>query len=223
MIVMVDPFPNELQELREKYLYNISPWAQSVQSAARKGIKLFYSDPEDQDDTEDEDKIALATAYGVFRRRGNKLHRVGIGCSFAQSVNSVHFSESGSKEIQPMGPTLDISILKQQYAKLRQRQRQAHIIISAACSSNLPANFTSVPSVSVNHLLMGKSALVNKGRRIGPPEGSIPPPKNKTSRGLYSIPIKNNNANKKNLRQMYKFSNRKQQTSAEERNTSNFR
>ena len=70
MIVMVDPFPNELQELREKYLYNISPWTQSVQSAAKKGIKLFYSDPEDQDDTEDEDKIALATAYGVFRRRG---------------------------------------------------------------------------------------------------------------------------------------------------------
>ena len=67
---MVDPFPNELQELREKYLYNINPWTQSVQSAAKKGIRLFYSDPEDQDDTEDEDKIALATAYGVFRRRG---------------------------------------------------------------------------------------------------------------------------------------------------------
>ncbi|KAL0277887.1 UNVERIFIED_CONTAM: hypothetical protein PYX00_005010 [Menopon gallinae] len=161
MIVMVDPFPNELQELREKYLYNISPWAQSVQSAARKGIRLFYSDPEDQDDTEDEDKIALATAYGVFRRR-----------------------ESGSKEIQPMGPTLDISILKQQYAKLRQRQRQAHIIISAACSSNIPTNLAAVPTVSVNHLLMGKSALVNKGRRIGPPEGSIPPPKNRTSRAI---------------------------------------
>lgn len=70
---MVDPFPNELQELREKYLYNISPWTQSVQSAARKGIKLFYGDPDDQEDTEDEDKIALTTAYGVFRRRG--LHQ----------------------------------------------------------------------------------------------------------------------------------------------------
>lgn len=67
---MVDPFPNELQELREKYLYNISPWSQSVQGAAKKGIKLLYGDPDDQDDTEDEDKIAFTTAYGVFRRQG---------------------------------------------------------------------------------------------------------------------------------------------------------
>ena len=92
--------------------------------------------------------------------------------------------ESSNRELQISGPTLDIGILKQQYAKLRQRQRQAHVIISAACNSNFAGSLTQSPSVSVNHLLIGKSALVNKGRRIGPPEGSIPPNNKK-------IPAKN--------------------------------
>ncbi|KAK6634767.1 hypothetical protein RUM44_000014 [Polyplax serrata] len=158
MIAMVDPFTTELQDLRDKYLYNISPWSQSVQCAARRGIKLFYGEPDDQDETEDEDKIALTTAYGVFRSK----------------------RELSNKELQISGPTLDIGILKQQYAKLRQRQRQAHVIITAACNSSLSGGISAGPSVSVNHLLLGKSALVNKGRRIGPPEGSIPPFSNKT-------------------------------------------
>lgn len=65
---------------------------------------------------------------------------------------------------------LDISALKKQYAKLKQRQRQAHIIISAAVSRQPPP---SAP-VAMNHLLLGKSALV-PARRLGPPKGSIPP------------------------------------------------
>lgn len=73
MIAMVDPFTTELQDLRDKYLYNISPWSQSVQCAARRGIKLFYGEPDDQDETEDEDKIALTTAYGVFRSKRGSL------------------------------------------------------------------------------------------------------------------------------------------------------
>lgn len=161
---MVDPFPNELQELRDKYLYNISPWTQSVQSAAKRGFRLFHSDNEDQDDTEDEATVkALAAAHGVFRRRGVSLNLLKKLSNF--------FAESVSRDVAHAGPTLDIGVLKQQYAKLLQRQRQAHVIISAACSGTVGS-----PSVAVNHLLAGKSALVAKTRRIGPPEGAVPPP-----------------------------------------------
>ncbi|XP_023029096.2 uncharacterized protein isoform X1 [Leptinotarsa decemlineata] len=65
---------------------------------------------------------------------------------------------------------LDISSLKKQYAKLKQRQRQAHIIFSAAISRQPPPT----PPVTMNHLLIGKSALV-PAKRLGPPKGSIPP------------------------------------------------
>ncbi|KAG5864512.1 hypothetical protein JTB14_001896 [Gonioctena quinquepunctata] len=65
---------------------------------------------------------------------------------------------------------LDISSLKKQYAKLKQRQRQAHIIFSAAISRQPPP----IPPATMNHLLIGKSALV-PAKRLGPPKGSIPP------------------------------------------------
>lgn len=65
---------------------------------------------------------------------------------------------------------LDIGALKKQYAKLKQRQRQAHIIFSAAVSRQPPP---STP-VAMNHLLLGKSALL-PARRLGPPKGSVPP------------------------------------------------
>ncbi|XP_044754494.1 dentin sialophosphoprotein isoform X2 [Coccinella septempunctata] len=65
---------------------------------------------------------------------------------------------------------LDISTLKKQYMKLRQRQRQAHIIFSAAINRQPPPK----SPVAMNHLLLGKSALV-PAKRLGPPKGSIPP------------------------------------------------
>lgn len=65
---------------------------------------------------------------------------------------------------------LDISALKKQYAKLKHRQRQAHIIFSAAVSRQPPR----ATPVAMNHLLLGKSALM-PARRLGPPKGAIPP------------------------------------------------
>lgn len=57
---------------------------------------------------------------------------------------------------------LDISALKKQYAKLKQRQRQAHIIFTAAVTRQPPP----AAPVAMNHLLLGKTALV-PSRRIG--------------------------------------------------------
>lgn len=66
---------------------------------------------------------------------------------------------------------LDIGALKKQYTKLKQRQRQAHIIFTAAITRQPSRS----PPVTMNHLLLGKSALV-PAKRLGPPPGSIPPP-----------------------------------------------
>lgn len=75
MTIAPFPFP-ELPELRDKYLYNITPWTHTVSTAARRGLRLFYSDDDDDGTDDDDEKIAVAAAYGVSavfrspRRRG---------------------------------------------------------------------------------------------------------------------------------------------------------
>uniref|UniRef100_A0A1B6DM75 TBC1 domain family member 30 n=1 Tax=Clastoptera arizonana TaxID=38151 RepID=A0A1B6DM75_9HEMI len=159
---------SELGEMRERYLYNITPWTQSVSTAARRGLRLFYSD-DDTDNEEDDEKIAIATAYGLFRSPKKKeITLSGI----ASPPKTIHnYGSLPDREKIAM----DISALKKQYCKLRERQRQAHIILTAACGGQTLVNPTPLPAM--NHLLLGKCALVNnKGRRLGPPLGSIPPP-----------------------------------------------
>lgn len=69
---------------------------------------------------------------------------------------------------------LDISLLKKQYDKLRERQRQAHIILTTTARQTVDS--TNASTMQVNQYLMGRSAIVSqKGRRIGPPPGAIPP------------------------------------------------
>ncbi|BET03500.1 TBC [Nesidiocoris tenuis] len=135
----------EVGDLREKYIYNISPWA--VGTVAKMGVKLLYSDhgsPNHDDASYRENRDQKMTPFS------NHPDREKIA--------------------------LDISALKRQYWKLRERQRQAHIILSAndvsACRS--ADTYTSGSSPALNHLLLGKRALLSaKGRRI---EGTVPPP-----------------------------------------------
>ncbi|KAK9890804.1 hypothetical protein WA026_012148 [Henosepilachna vigintioctopunctata] len=82
----------------------------------------------------------------------------------------LEFSEKQLKLYPKERMALDISALKKQYIKLKQRQRQAHIIFTAAISRHPPPR----TPVAMNHLLIGKSALV-PAKRLGPPKGSIPP------------------------------------------------
>ena len=79
MTIAPFPFP-ELPDLRDKYLYNITPWTHTVSTAARRGLKLFHSDDDDDEGTdEDDEKIAVAATYGISavfrssRRRGTLL------------------------------------------------------------------------------------------------------------------------------------------------------
>ncbi|XP_043522425.1 uncharacterized protein LOC122535175 isoform X3 [Frieseomelitta varia] len=134
--------------LREKHRYNITPWARKLSD-------------DDDSDTEEDERLAVAAAMFSMAQRLKKDR-------IPQTIGA----------LQAMAPSsdrerlaLDISTLKQQYAKLRERQRQAHIILSAAC-----ARQTMVPpptSQAMNHLLVGKSALVSgKNRPLSLPSGA---------------------------------------------------
>lgn len=124
--------------------------------------RLYY----DEDDTHsDEERLAVATVFGLnWGRRGS----VGPAAAGKQQVE------------QKDRLALDISLLKKQYDRLRERQKQAHVILTTACSTAArqgsgPAS-SSQPAVPVNQLLLGRPAIVtNKGKRVGAPLGAIPP------------------------------------------------
>lgn len=65
------------------------------------GLRLFYTD-EDEESEMDEGQLALASAAWYSNQRHNKAN-----------------------------VSLDIGTLKRQYAKLRDRQRQAHVILTS--------------------------------------------------------------------------------------------
>ncbi|KAJ9601787.1 hypothetical protein L9F63_000079 [Diploptera punctata] len=174
-IVTIAPFPfPELPDLRDKYLYNITPWTHTVSTAARRGLKLFHSDDDDEGTDEDDEKIAVAATYGISavfrsarRRVRNSMNRAP---SPSSSLSALNFTAPTSDRDR-LVPVLDISALKQQYVKLRERQRQAHIILTAACARQ-PLGPSAPNPVAMNHLLLGKTALLSV-RGSGPPPGQL--------------------------------------------------
>ena len=104
-------------------------------------MKFFISDDEDCMD-EDEEKIAVAASFGisaVFKSPSGKS-------SNSSSNKAIHQPNSAGQQNtfkggNNAGPsqqnvdkerlTVDISAMKQQYNKLRQRQKQAHIILTS--------------------------------------------------------------------------------------------
>ncbi|XP_066949179.1 uncharacterized protein [Macrobrachium rosenbergii] len=196
------PFPG-LAELRDKYTYNITPWTQSVSSVAKRGLRLFYSDDDDDDDEsddneDDDQKIAVATAFGlsgIFRKsiessRGPSPVSGGAAVSPSAfpplGIPSSRHSHDSPRELSR--PNLDISALKKQYARLRERQKQAHIILTSSQlrvgGGVVGSGHKSTP-LTMNHLLRGKKALTSKTRRVVP-QGVIPviKPKKKAERKL---------------------------------------
>ncbi|XP_050669009.1 TBC1 domain family member 30 [Leptidea sinapis] len=151
----------ELPRLRSLHRYRVTPPVTShtrptyhppmqsaMQSMTKRGLRLFYSEDEGES-SDDSNKMALAT---VMPRRQEQ-------------------SGTGDRL------SLDIGALKRQYARLRERQRQAHVILAAACARHAAVGVpTSPTSLTVNNLLLGKSAIVSsRGRRLGPPPGAVPP------------------------------------------------
>ncbi|XP_049280596.1 uncharacterized protein LOC125762489 isoform X2 [Anopheles funestus] len=143
----------DLQKMREKHLNSIT------QLKDTSNLKIFYSDDEGESD-EDSRLAVTATAWGL---RSGRRASLGIPPNFARA--------EGKEKMN-----LDISLLKKQYDKLRERQRQAHIILTAAVARQ-PANPSpNSGTLQVNQLLVGKNALLSaKGKRLGPPPGAVPP------------------------------------------------
>lgn len=78
---------------------------------------------------------------------------------------------------------LDISLLKKQYSKLRERQRhttltdpakQTSAMSGGDGSTSMGSNNTTKPS-NINQYLIGRNAIVSNKKRQGPPSGAIPP------------------------------------------------
>ncbi|XP_052868164.1 uncharacterized protein LOC128274115 [Anopheles cruzii] len=143
----------DLQKLREKHLNSITQLKESS------NLKIFYSDDEGESD-EDSRLAVTATAWGL---RSGRRASLGIPTNLARA--------EGKEKIN-----LDISLLKKQYDKLRERQRQAHIILTAAVARQPTNPSPNAGTLQVNQLLVGKNALLSaKGKRLGPPPGAVPP------------------------------------------------
>ncbi|XP_065092115.1 serine-rich adhesin for platelets isoform X2 [Ochlerotatus camptorhynchus] len=152
-IVDIGPI-QDLHKLREKHVHNISQLKDSS------NLRIFYSDDEGESD-EDSRLAVTATAWGL---RSGRRASLGI-------PTNLKGPNEGREKIN-----LDISLLKKQYDKLRERQRQAHIILSAAVARQPTSGPQNSNSLQVNQLLVGKSAILsNKGKRLGPPQGAVPP------------------------------------------------
>ena len=115
----------------------------------------FFSISSDDEDymDDDEEQIAVAATFGisaVFNKPGGvgsklssgspnrrKSGSSGGGSSSKSSVSSAsslphhHHSGPSQSNVDKDRLTVDISALKQQYSKLRQRQKQAQIILSS--------------------------------------------------------------------------------------------
>ena len=88
---------------------------------AKKGLRILYSDDEDEDE---EDGLAVAATFGV-------------GNIFKPSPRTSPSKPNPKKILGPSQQnvdkerlSVDISALRQQYKKLRQRQQQAQIILT---------------------------------------------------------------------------------------------
>lgn len=155
------PIP-QLSELRDRYTYNIRPLPPAT-APSRHGLWLFLGDDEDNDADSDH-QMMVAAAF------------CGISNAFLVAKNrgqgAVHASLSSP--LDPSRMTLDISTLKRQYSRLRQRQRQAHIILTSslqAPASTRPQRLST--GVPVNNLLAGQKPIIRRARPP-PPTHAVP-------------------------------------------------
>jgi hypothetical protein len=171
-IVNIAPFPfHELSELRDKYLYNITPWDSTLSTT--------YSDDDDDSTDEDDEKVAVSVTHrvaAVFRPTQRKY-------SLVRAKSPI----SSAKICSPTSPdrdnqALDISVLKQQYTKLRERQSKSDIILTATHARQTLGPSVPTPA-SMNHLQLGKSALHSvRCRRGATSPETVPHPANTASK-----------------------------------------
>ena len=132
-------------------------------------FRILYSNAENE-----ESRMTIARAWAG--RRG----------SLKSSQPSVQAKGQSDRE----KIALDITILKKQYDKLKERQKQAHIILSSAVTKQNKHHTSAGPS-HVNKLLSGKNAIISKSRK-GPPKFLPPPVRNQKAIKSSKTPQKQN-------------------------------
>ncbi|KAF8782408.1 TBC1 domain family member 30 like protein [Argiope bruennichi] len=152
------PFP-QLQELRDSYTYNIQPFTSSWSSDAES--QIFSGEPDDEDEDLNTAKWYFSNELQWYRKKGLVGSAVAMGNigpgAYSSSENNfpLSFTNFNTERM-----TLDISSLKKQYMKLRERQKQAHVILTGAFQNHFQNRRRN--SLAVNHLLMGKQPLTRK-------------------------------------------------------------
>ncbi|XP_014776904.1 uncharacterized protein LOC106873883 isoform X2 [Octopus bimaculoides] len=209
-IYSISPFPfPQLSELREKYTYNIRPFSGTANSGKKvnqfDGGGVSISD----DDLDEEDMEAIRCFTGLFNLQSlnsankakglegdvsstantncNDISMVGPGIYGMPSVTDSNLTVNRSSAYMER-MTTDLCALKKQYQRLRQRQAQAHIILSAANTYQQKSHTDFItPTIespkAMNHLFIGRNALKKHKNRFitaGPriacqvPSGSVP-------------------------------------------------
>ncbi|GIY97728.1 TBC1 domain family member 30 [Caerostris extrusa] len=117
------PFP-QLQELRDSYTYNIQPFTSSWSTDAESMI--FSGELDDEDEDLNTAKWYFSNELQWYRKKAVTMGNIGPG-AYSSSENNfpLSFTNFNTERM-----TLDISSLKKQYMKLRERQKQAHVILS---------------------------------------------------------------------------------------------
>jgi len=204
MVYAMAPFPYpQLTELREKYTYNITPFSQAAMNgstitrrvtpmtshntATNHSSGAGLSDDEFDDDEMIDNINCFAGFFPPQQPSPSNSRRISDDNKNDSSSDISKVSPGAyaahSEAIPPRlsaNPariTLDIDMLRKQYKRLKHRQTQAHIIISAASARNQNSrivhgtNRLKAPSViapiespmAVNHLFVGRE-MVNSGR-----------------------------------------------------------
>lgn len=187
--------------------------------------RFLFAD--DETDSDDEASSAWTLRLGGVRRSSFGLPAANISTGSSRG--------SSNANNQPTA-ALDIGLLKRQYDKLRERQRQAQIILTSTARQTVVETAAtaaaSAQQLPVQHYLMGRNAIVSsKGRRIGPPAGAVPPMRNKLpsagastsaniSAAKNSSNISNNSASIKTTKHATEFLRGHNQTTNDDATTS---
>ncbi|XP_077540799.1 uncharacterized protein LOC144153039 isoform X1 [Haemaphysalis longicornis] len=155
------PIP-QLSELRDRYTYDIRPLP-TPSTQNRHGLWLFLGDDEDNDADSDHQMVVAAAFCGISN-----------AFLVAKNRGQGNAHVTAPSTLDPSRMTLDISTLKRQYSRLRQRQRQAHIILTGNLQAPMLTRSQRMSQgIPVNNLLAGQKPLVRR-TRPPPPTHAVP-------------------------------------------------
>ena len=151
--------------------YNITPWS-SPGNGGR--VRLFYSDDDpdgEADEDEDEEKStafnAVATVFGgltpsALVRQGRRI----TDMTFSRKSNSSATSSPSGSSSDKEKLQLDIAALRKQYARLRERQKQAHVMFWTVAVTSASTSASKSVAASVAAVRRGSASSIGSASVI---------------------------------------------------------